>query len=39
MLLGTFPFNSGTTGNVVINAEQANGYVIADAVKYVLRSK
>jgi hypothetical protein len=34
-LLGTFNFNAGTTGNVLIRNDGANGYVIADAVKFV----
>lgn len=34
MLLGTFPFNAGTGGRVVIRNDGANGYVIADAVQF-----
>ncbi|WP_343688661.1 cellulase family glycosylhydrolase [Chitinophaga sp.] len=34
--LGTYNFAAGTTGNVVIRNDSANGYVIADAVKFVL---
>lgn len=34
--LGTYDFAAGTTGNVVIRNDSANGYVIADAVKFVL---
>jgi RHS repeat-associated protein len=34
MLLGTFPFNSGTAGMVTLT-DKANGTVIADAVKFV----
>lgn len=34
MLLGTFPFNTGTGGRVVIRNDGANGYVIADAVQF-----
>jgi hypothetical protein len=36
MLLGTFFFNAGTSGNVTIRNQDANGYVIADAVRFVL---
>lgn len=35
--LGSYNFAAGTTGNVVIRNDSANGYVIADAVKFVLR--
>lgn len=34
--LGTFSFNAGTGGSVLIRNDGANGYVIADAVKFVL---
>ncbi|OMP77364.1 cellulase family glycosylhydrolase [[Flexibacter] sp. ATCC 35208] len=34
--LGTYDFATGTTGNVLIRNDSANGYVIADAVKFVL---
>lgn len=38
MLLGSFPFNTGTTGSVVVrNNGGANGYVVADAVEFVLK--
>ena len=33
--LGTFTFNSGTGGSVLISNTGANGYVIADAVRFV----
>jgi hypothetical protein len=33
--LGTFQFNAGTNGNVLIRNDGANGYVIADAVKFI----
>jgi hypothetical protein len=33
--LGTFTFNSGTGGSVLIRNTGANGYVIADAVRFV----
>lgn len=36
MLLGTYYFNAGTSGNVTISNDGANGYVIADAVEFVL---
>jgi hypothetical protein len=36
VLLGTFNFNVGTAGNVLVRNDGANGYVIADAVKFVL---
>jgi hypothetical protein len=32
--LGTFYFNTGTSGNVTISAEGADGVVIADAIKF-----
>jgi hypothetical protein len=34
--LGTYNFAAGTAGNVLIRNDSANGYVIADAVKFVL---
>jgi endoglucanase len=37
-LLGTFNFFAGTNGSVLIRNDGANGYVIADAVKFVLTS-
>lgn len=37
-LLGTFAFNAGTTGAVKVRNDGANGYVIADAVKFVATS-
>ena len=33
--LGTYTFNAGTAGSVTISDAGANGYVIADAVKFV----
>lgn len=33
--LGTFTFNQGTSGNVTISANGANGPVVADAIKFV----
>jgi len=36
MLLGTYFFNAGTSGNVTIRNDGANGFVIADAVEFVL---
>ena len=33
-LLGTYEFNVGTSGNVVISNTGTNGYMIADAVKF-----
>ena len=35
--LGTYNFAAGTSGNVLIRNDSANGYVIADAVRFVLR--
>jgi hypothetical protein len=35
VLLGAFSFNAGTNGSVLIRNDQANGYVIADAVRFV----
>ncbi|MEW6304103.1 MAG: galactose oxidase-like domain-containing protein [Verrucomicrobiota bacterium] len=34
--LGTYNFSAGTTGNVLVRNDGANGYVIADAVRFVL---
>jgi fibronectin type 3 domain-containing protein len=34
--LGTYSFQAGTAGNVVIRNDSANGYVIGDVVKFVL---
>jgi len=34
-LLGTYTFNAGTGGNVLITTTGTNGYVIADAVRFV----
>ena len=36
MLLGTFHFNAGSAGNLTVRNDGANGYVVADAVKFVL---
>lgn len=35
-LLGTYPFNAGTGGKVVISNAGTTGHVIADAVRFVL---
>lgn len=35
VLLGTYTFNAGTTGSVLISNAATNGYVIADAVRFV----
>lgn len=35
MLLGSYQFNAGTTGSVIVRTDSANGYVIADAVRFV----
>lgn len=35
MLLGTYSFNAGTAGNVLISDTGADGYVIADAVAFI----
>ncbi|WNG40515.1 hypothetical protein F0U61_47625 [Archangium violaceum] len=35
-LLGTYPFNAGTSGNVVISNAGTTGHVIADAVRFEL---
>ena len=32
-LLGTFPFAAGTSGSVVLS-DDADGYVIADAIRW-----
>jgi endoglucanase len=37
-LIGNFSFNSGTDGSLKIRNDGANGYVIADAVEFVLSS-
>jgi hypothetical protein len=37
VLLGTYAFNAGTGGGVTIGTTGANGYVIADAVEFVLQ--
>jgi beta-glucanase (GH16 family) len=37
VLLGTYLFNSGTSGNVTLRDDAANGYVMADAVEFVLK--
>jgi hypothetical protein len=37
VLLGTYSFNAGTAGNVLVRNDGANGYVIADAVEFVLQ--
>lgn len=37
-LLGNFSFSAGTAGNVLIRNDGANGYVMADAVKFVRSS-
>jgi hyaluronate lyase len=34
-LLGTFMFAAGTGGSVIVHNDAANGYVIADAVRFV----
>lgn len=36
VLLGSYSFNAGTTGNVVVSNNGANGIVVADAVEFVL---
>jgi hypothetical protein len=35
VLLGTFTFNAGTGGNVTVRNDGANGFVVADGVKFV----
>ncbi|MCP3138585.1 golvesin C-terminal-like domain-containing protein [Pyxidicoccus xibeiensis] len=35
-LLGTYPFNAGTGGNVVISNAGTSGHVVADAVRFEL---
>jgi hypothetical protein len=35
VLLGTYNFNAGTNGSVVVRNDGASGYVIADAVEFV----
>ena len=37
VLLGRFQLNAGANGNVAIRNDGANGYVIADAIEYILR--
>jgi hypothetical protein len=37
VLLGTFTFDAGTSGNVTVRTAGANGYVVADAVQFGLR--
>ena len=37
-LLGSFTFNVGTTGGVLVRANGVNGYAVADAVKFVQTS-
>lgn len=37
VLLGTFFFDAGTTGNVTVGDTGANGYVVADAVEFILQ--
>jgi hypothetical protein len=37
VLLGTYLFNAGTSGNVTLRDDAANGYVMADAVEFVLK--
>jgi len=34
--LGTYPLNAGTGGSVLVRDDGANGYVVADAVQFVL---
>ena len=36
ILLGTHQFSAGTTGSVLVRNDSANGYVIADAVRFVI---
>ena len=38
VLLGTFAFAKGTSGGVIVRNDGANGYVIADAVRFVSKS-
>jgi lysophospholipase L1-like esterase len=35
MSLGSYQFNTGTAGSVLVRNDAANGYVIADAVRFV----
>jgi hypothetical protein len=35
-LLGTHPFNAGTSGGVVVSNAGTTGYVVADAVRFEL---
>lgn len=37
VLLGTYVFNAGTAGSVAIRDDAANGFVIADAVQFILK--
>ncbi|MDF3055998.1 MAG: hypothetical protein K0R17_213 [Rariglobus sp.] len=37
--LGVFPFNTGTTGNVLISATSSPGYTIADAVRFTQQAQ
>ena len=34
LLLGTYNFNAGASGNVTVRTDATNGYVIADAVRF-----
>ncbi|MGO4495512.1 hypothetical protein AB4114_06340 [Paenibacillus sp. 2RAB27] len=36
-LIGSYPFSAGTSGSVIIGNTGTTGYVVADAVKFVLR--
>jgi hyaluronate lyase len=36
--LGVYSFNGGTSGSVVIGNTGTNGFVVADAVKFVRRT-
>jgi lysophospholipase L1-like esterase len=38
MSLGSYQFNAGTAGSVLLRNDGANGYVIADAVRFVTAS-
>ncbi|MEU7840141.1 hypothetical protein AB0B39_04135 [Micromonospora sp. NPDC049114] len=33
--LGTYPFTAGSDGSVLIRTENTDGYVVADAVRFV----
>ncbi|MBP6865444.1 MAG: hypothetical protein KBC32_09300 [Candidatus Didemnitutus sp.] len=37
VLLDTYAFNAGTGGSVVVRNDSADGFVVADAVRFVLR--